>query len=200
MSCAMIRFAFLFSLFVGSLFVQAGYATDYTEGTDLSNTFSAPTSIGALTAGSNLLTGNAGNGGDIDYVRFDVPASHVLSALNLNTYTSTNGIAFMGIQQGTVFTVSAGAAQAGDLLGYVHYGTDVGNVGTNLLDDMGVAPGAQGFTPPLPAGSYTLWIQNASGVATGYQFNLLASAVVPEPASAGLLLVALLSICGCRRR
>jgi hypothetical protein len=122
----------------------------------------------------------------------------LLSSLNLNSYNSTNGIAFLGMQAGTAFTVSAGAAQPSDLKGYVHFGTDVGNIGTNVLDDMGIAPGAQGFTPPLPAGPYTLWIQNASGVATGYQFNLVVT--VPEPATAGLLGLGLLSLCAWRRR
>jgi hypothetical protein len=36
---------------------------------------------------------------------------------------------------------------------------------------MGNAPVAIGFTPPLPAGSYTFWLQQGTPPSTTYQLN-----------------------------
>ena len=57
----------------------------------------------------------------------------------------------------------------------------MGNVGTDILDDMGAAPGTIGFTPPLGSGPYTYWIQNTGDFCT-YQLNYVV-APVPEPAT-----------------
>jgi hypothetical protein len=79
------------------------------------------------------------------------------------------------MQQGTTFSVPPAEAMAGDMYGYAHFGPEAGNVGTDILDDMGEAPGAIGFTPPLPAGSYTIWLQQGTPPITAYQlsFNVL---------------------------
>jgi hypothetical protein len=60
--------------------------------------------------------------------------------------------------------------------------------GTDILDDMGAGLESQGFVPPLPAGDYTLWIQEAGVYAADYQFGFV---VIPEPASLGLAALAL---------
>jgi hypothetical protein len=182
--------SFLACLVVGVV-ASAAHATDYTEGTDLSNTFSAPTDIGALTLGSNLLTGSVNTNTELDYVTFTVPAGHLLSQIQHTQYASSNATSFMGMQTGSAFTKPAtgtGAITAPDLLGFVHFGTATD--GTDVLDDMGDSSvfGAQGFTPPLTAGPYTLWIQQTSNVTTTYQFDLVVSPV-PEPHCLALVLL-----------
>jgi hypothetical protein len=60
------------------------------------------------------------------------------------------------------------------MYGYLHFGTEAENVGTDILDDMGVAPGAVGFVPPLAAASYTFWLQQGTtGVSTAHQLNFV---------------------------
>jgi hypothetical protein len=187
------------AMFMSCFVATVASAINYNETAqgDLSNTFSAPTLWGTLTAGTNSLTGNVGISGDLDYVRVDIPANGALSQIILQSYTSTNGIAFMGVEAGTAFTKSNTQTTAADLLGYVHFGSGAGNVGTDVLDDMGTASGAQGFTPPLGTGSYSFWIQNTTQVLTAYQFDFIVS-TVPEPStvalfglSAGALLISI---------
>ena len=50
-----------------------------------------------------------------------------------------------------------------------------------------MGPGAIGFTPPLPAGDYTFWMQQTGANSATYQFDFI---VTPEPATAGLLFAA----------
>ena len=69
-------------------------------------------------------------------------------------------------------TVSTGATDATGLLGWVHY--DASDIGTNILplmDSSGL--GATGFTPPLRAGTYSFWVQEASVGTVNYGFHLV---------------------------
>ncbi|MBI2824351.1 MAG: hypothetical protein HYX69_06655 [Planctomycetia bacterium] len=149
---------------------------------DLSGNRLAPTAI-AIAVGDNELVGSV-KGGELDYVTFTVPAGAVLSKLVLESFTSTDQIAFIAIQNGATFTEPAVGTVTANLLGYTHFGPGEGNVGTDILDDMGTGAGAQGFTPPLPAGAYALWIQQLSSL-TSYQFDFVVSNV-PEPSAAAL--------------
>jgi hypothetical protein len=75
------------------------------------------------------------------------------------------------------------------MLGYAHFGPSSGNV----LDDMGVAFGAQGFTPPLAGpDSFTFWAQQLGGT-TNYTLRFQV-ALVPEPASLGAALAGLVIV------
>ena len=150
---------------------------------DLSGNRTSP-SVVALLPGDNDVIATT-QGGDQEYFRVTVPTGAQLAGIALRSYSAFD-VSFIGVQQGTTFTVDAAAAQPGDLYGYAHFGP--GQVNTNILDDMGQGFDAQGFTPPLPAGTYTFWVQQLSG-ATNYDLNFQV-ALVPEPGTLGLLAVA----------
>jgi hypothetical protein len=176
-------------LLVAASLVSAGapvfgaVAWDETLHGDLSGTFSSPTGL-ALVSGTNSLHATSGSGGDLDFFTFTLPGGMTLTSLTLVSYSSIDGTAFVGMQSGTMFTEAPGGITADELLGYTHFGTAPGNVGTDILDDIGNGAGAMGFTPPLASGSYVFWIQQAGGVATTYQMNF---EVIPEPGTVALL-------------
>jgi hypothetical protein len=155
-------------------------ATAWNESTqgDLSGNRQAPTLI-PLVPGDNDLIGTT-QGGDVEYVRIDVPVGARLTGLVLKSYSGFDGTSFVGVQQGTTFSVDPAFAQPSNLYGYTHFGSNFGQVGTNILDDIGSGPGAQGFVPPLQPGSYTFWIQQL-GSSTSYDLNYQLT-LVPEPA------------------
>jgi hypothetical protein len=145
-------------------------AGDYTEigSGDLSGNRLAPTAW-TLSGGTNRLIAGT-SPGDQEYLRVNLPAGLKLDTLVVQFYTSSDKM-FLGMQQGTTFTVAPETATAADMYGYVHFGASADNVGTDVLDDMGVAPGAVGFTPPLASGSYTFWLQQGTAGVTTYQLN-----------------------------
>jgi MYXO-CTERM domain-containing protein len=159
---------------------------------DLSGNRTAP-SLVALLPGDNDVIATT-QGGDQEYFRITVPTSAQLTGIALRSYSAFD-LTFIGVQQGATFTVDPSFAQPGDMYGYTHIGP--GHVNSNILDDMGQGFGAQGFTPPLPAGTYTFWVQQLSG-ATTYDLNFQV-ALVPEPAAVGLVLVCLAGLTRRRR-
>jgi hypothetical protein len=150
-----------------------------------------------LAPGNNLLIATSGPD-DREYIRLDVPNGFVLQALMLDAYVGEDGVAFIGVQAGTVFTEDHMGPNPANLLGYALFGTGMGNVATDILDDMGAAPGTIGFTPPLASGPYTYWIQNTGDLCT-YQLNYVV-APVPEPASLVTLSLGTLALLRRRRR
>jgi hypothetical protein len=156
------------------------FGATYIEGTngDLSNDRLFPT-LFTLDIGVNTLTGTT-IAGDLDYLTFNIPSGFEFQSFTLNSYTGTGTLtqSFVGIQSGTTFTVTPASATPDALLGYTHFGP-AGAQG-EILDNIGTGAGAMGFTPPLPAGDYTFWIQETSGTARNYSFNITVSAV-PEP-------------------
>ena len=84
-----------------------------------------------------------------------MPAGYTLSAIILEQYLSSDPVAFLGIQPGPTFPNDPETTAPGDLLGWLHFGAD--QVGLDLLPLMGA--NGQGFTPPLPAGTYSFWAQ-----------------------------------------
>ena len=123
---------------------------------------------------------------DRDYFTFMVPDGLELSATILLPGTQTPGIrgeSFIGVEAG-----SETAAGATGLLGWFRY--DTADIGTNILPLMGGAGlGAAGFAPPLPSGSYSFWVQEASAgtVAYGLDFTI----ATPEPVYWPMLLAGL---------
>lgn len=170
-----------------------------TDNGELSGDRLTPTQLLAA-QGSNTLTGTT-VGGDLEYVRITLPPTLQLASLVLDSITSTDDLAFIAVQVGTTFTVTPANATPGDLFGYAHFGSGPGaggaTVGNDILDDMGRASGAIGFTPPLGATDYTFWIQQIGGTSFGYSLNFV---VVPEPGTFALVGPALLVLAGTRRR
>ncbi|HZZ29119.1 MAG TPA: PEP-CTERM sorting domain-containing protein [Pirellulales bacterium] len=175
---------------------QAGNTYNESTSTDLSNNQAAPTSF-SLTSGTNPVIGNVGAAvGDMqDWIAVSVPSGFQLSSLILHSYISNDVQGFTGFQAGSAFSGNPQTAPSA-YEGYTHFGTAAQNgvlaavnlVGQDLLPVMANpadAPGSQGFTPPLAAGTYTFLVQQ-SGASTSYEFDFGVTAV-PEPASLGLM-------------
>jgi hypothetical protein len=165
---------------------------------DLSNNQAAPNQF-LLVNGVNSVIGNVNGAGDSqDWLTVTVPAGHLLRSLVPSSYTSADAIAFIGFQNGTAFVGSTG--DPASYRGYTHFGTGPGNIGNDILPELGTAAGAQGFTPPLPAGSYTFIIQQL-GASTSYRFDYTV-APVPEPTSLALTGLGIIggAIVGWRRK
>jgi len=165
-------------------------AQGYDEGVsgDLSNSPVAPTSV-SFTTGSNLVIGTTGRATandpiDADYFTFTLGTEQVLDSITVLEGTTAIGLAFIGIDSGNQVTVSGPGATG--LLGWTHY--DTGDIGTNILDDMSVPNmGSSGFGT-LGAGTYSVWIQEASpGPLDNYRFDF-AVREVPEPSSWAMML------------
>lgn len=124
---------------------------------DLSDAFDNPSGPFILVSGNNMLLANQlGDPRDIDYLTIVIPEDFQLDALFLDGYTAegTNNTAFLGIQEGAAFTTDAMNTTASDLLGGIVYGS--AELDTDMLPAIGQL--GDGFTPPLQAGTYTLWL------------------------------------------
>lgn len=141
---------------------------DYNENLsgDLANTNGSPTVL-AFVGGQNTITATQSTS-DVDYFTFTVPVGNELSQLVVEDYISNDDAGFIGIVNGSTFPTDATNTNASDLLGGLVYG--VANRGNNILADMGALTGAQGFTGALPAGSYSVWL-NQTGAASEATFN-----------------------------
>jgi hypothetical protein len=157
-------------------------ASSYDEAVngEISSNRLAPTSL-ALDPGSNLISGSVVQG-DIDYLTVHVSAGYSLSQLVLTSFVSTDDLAFMAIQSGTQFTQPPTGTDVTQLLGWSHISLPVG---TDYLALMGEGIGAIGYSGPLPAGDYTLWIQQTGPQTVAYTFDAVVAAA-PEPAALAL--------------
>jgi hypothetical protein len=183
-----------FTLLAGCLLLSSAAAradTLYDESVsgDLSNDGLAPTSL-SFSLGSNQVLGTTGRATatDRDYFTFTIPAGEVLSMLVELPGTTSGGVSFIGLEAGPQLTLPTNPPDATGLLGWMHYGPPL--IGLDILPLMGTAgQGSTGFVPPLPAGTYSIWIQDFNSGSFTYGFNFVVSA--PEPALGGLLLGAL---------
>jgi hypothetical protein len=170
---------------------------------DLSNNPQSPSAVGTLGLGSNFIVGATIPTGPIidpqtgtravldpDYLTFTVGAGQSLTGLTFGqgTVIQPGDRMFLGIAQGSAVNVDPTFAHgAGGLLGWTLVTPSM--IGDNVLVALGLSapanfpaiPGATGFTGPLAAGTYTLWLQDADQP-VNYRFNLQ-TAAVPEPAS-----------------
>ena len=204
---------------------SAAHATNYNEGPvvggpdaphevyDLSNSGvvdptvpgSGPTYIGALTLGSNFITGASIPYGtynpmgdeyqDNDYVSFTVPTGDVLSNLYLAAGTTilSGDRFFIGIASGD--SVNVTPPSSAGLLGFTLPSS--GMVGDDILPYIGMSDpagfsgppfsGATTFSGALPSGTYSLWILDGENPLY-YNLDLRVSAA-PEP-STWLLIIA----------
>ncbi len=153
---------------------------------DLSGNGLAPTAY-VLAAGTRSLLATTGKG-DTEYLALTIPAGAKLSAIHLMSYQGLDPTGFIGVMTGPQFTEPPAAPNAANLLGYSHFGPPL--VGTNILDDIGVGFGSIGFTPPLPSGVYTFWIQQL-GFAMTYTFDfVIESSCYPDCNGVGGLTIA----------
>lgn len=177
-------------------------ATVYDEGVsgDLSGNGLSPSFV-AMAAGSNVVMGTTGRdaGGvvDRDYFSFTVPVGMQLTAITPMATTGVVGTAaFIALQSGAQVTAPVGGP-ATVLLGWHHY--VVADVGNNILPTMGAGAGAIGFTGPLGAGTYAVWIQETGAGTVPYVMDFTLSPV-PEPGSTSMLLGGLFGLAAWRSR
>jgi hypothetical protein len=150
---------------------------------DFSDLGAAPTAIGALQLGDNVIVAtqqgdNEPGGRDRDYFTFTVADGQVLSQLVLQGFeTDEQGLpqGFIGIQAGPVVTVNPTTFEnANQLLGGLVYNS--GSLNNDILDDLaeGETQGVTflGFEAPLPAGTYTVWL-NQGGAASTATLNFI---------------------------
>lgn len=190
-----IRSAFLLALLVASPAAFADVIHDETIDGDISDDRFAPTQGGSLVFGSNTITATVVMG-DIDYLTFTVPAGFELVQMNLLAFESVPGNrAFIGLQAGSVFTLDPDFPDPAELLGYALFGS--GQVGTDILDNIGNGGGSIGFTGSLQPGDYTLWMQETGEDADTFTLDLVA---VPAPTTTALLAMCALGGTRARRR
>jgi len=178
-----------------TLHCSAAVFWDESGSGDLSNNQSAPSPF-TLSSGVNSVVGTVNGTTDSqDWIALTVPGGFQLSSIVLQTYSSADSQGFTGFQNGASF-VGNPEASASAYAGFTHFGTGAQNGAlppVNLLHadllpimaDPANAPGAQGFTPPLGAGTYTFLIQQL-GANTSYQFDYGVTPV-PEPTTEALL-------------
>lgn len=172
----------------------SAFAVDHNEAVngDLSDDRFNPSNF-VLSAGDNTFTvTHQGSPYDLDYMTITVPNGFVLSSLILEDFIAEpNNLAFFGVQEGATFTVDAGSATAADLLGGLVYGAP--QIGQDVLPETGSLGGSMGFTPPLPAGTYTLWLQQTGPQSTAVlNFQLTFDGEsVPTVSTWGLVVLAL---------
>lgn len=141
---------------------------------------------------------------DMDYVTFTVPTGYVLSQFTVSSGTSILTAPrvdslFLGLASGGTVSIDPSFSSAAGLLGWAlvtqsQVGSDIlSTIGSPILppspgDPNGTprypgfpVPGATGFSAPLGAGTYTLWLYDGDAPAS-YSFNLVTSAV-PELAT-----------------
>lgn len=165
---------------------------------DASDDRFAPTMVG-LAAGVNTIRGSFGQSPtidvhDLDYISFTVPEGFQLETFMLQSANVGGAFSFVGLQAGPIITIPADwTSIETPLLGWAHFGT--ADVGQDLLAYMRVSPGSVGFSGPLQAGTYALWIMEFNTEVHTYSFGLGVTAV-PGPSG----LAAALALGAIRRR
>lgn len=158
---------------------------------DFSNNGLTPNFV-SLSLGSNVVRGTTGRDAgtllvDRDYFTITIPDGYELASMIVLDGTTDIGFgSFIGLMTGNTFPIDPDTFTAEGMLGWTLY--DSGNVGGDLLLFMaGPSNGSSGFTPPLPAGNYSFWVQETGVGVANYVFQMNV-AVVPEPATALSLL------------
>lgn len=166
---------------------------------DASDDRFAPTTV-ALGEGVNTLRGFSGQSPtpdvhDLDYITFTIPVGFELGSFVLQAASVGGAFSFVGLQAGPIVTIPADwTSVESPLLGWAHFGT--AEVGLDLLPTIANSPGSVGFSGPLQAGTYALWIMELdTGEPHTYSFGLGVTAV-PAPAA----LAVALAFGACQRR
>jgi hypothetical protein len=161
---------------------------------DLSNDRLAPTAY-SLSLGANSVLATSSQG-DREFIALTVPAGAELSAILQISYAGDDDVAFAAVQAGPQLTVDPDLFDPAGLLGWTHFGPFAFPNGSDILPSMGMGFGADGFSPPLPAGTYTFWLQQAGPSLTSFQLDFI---VTPAPGAASMLAVGVLAAVRRRR-
>jgi hypothetical protein len=175
--------ALLLTTILPALTAFASVVDESTAG-DFSDNRLAPTLV-RLGSGVSTLRGRFGvsptvDVADLDYVTIEVPPTHRLDRMMLSSAFAGGAFSFVGIEAGPIISIPANWTNINTpLLGWAHFGS--ATVGQDMLELMRNTPGSVGFTPPLAAGLYTLWIMELdTSEAYSYEFQLCV-----EPSCAG---------------
>lgn len=195
-SCLFRRAALSAAMLFTAMMAQAGVSSGWNEAVDgdLSGDGLAPSVVG-LAPGTTFVrgvTGRAVAGGpvDRDYFTVSIPAGFELSSLTvLEGTVPLVDVGFIAVMNGSTFTVPPDTQSAAGILGFALYSQN--DIGNDILPAMGISTvGSTGFTPPLPAGAYSFWVQETGVGVAPYGFAFAVTAV-PEPATALSLLAGL---------
>ncbi len=172
-----------------------------------------PTDLGVLTMGRNRVTGVISRAfitRDVDVFQFEVPTGFVFDGVFVIDYRYTSppmpneANAFLGINNEDTFPYDVEGLDINNnfdfdqnlFLGGSLFG--ISDVPTNnILQRIGNVTGRM-FTAPLPADTYTVYIQQ-TGPENRYTLDFAVSAV-PEPAHVSLAAIAMVGIAAYRRR
>jgi hypothetical protein len=108
-------------------------------------------------------------------------ASFVIADANVG-----GAFSFVAIEAGQIITIPPDWTSVNSpLLGWAHFGT--ASVGQDIFAELGNAPGTTGFSSPLPADTYALWIMELDSSEThSYSFSL-GLIEIPAPSALALL-------------
>ncbi len=154
-----------------------------------------PTPIGSTQPGSNLVTGYVEDAfavGDMDVFTFTVEPGFQWSGLYVDAYDYPNGAgedvaAFLAIDTGSSFPYNAfdfldnPNVDYNAFIGGTIFGGEDESKGRNILPRAGNSAGS-GFSGPLGAGTYTIYIQQ-TGPATRYTLDLEVTSVASQSLS-----------------
>lgn len=137
----------------------------------LSASGDAPTVLSLAPVANTILSSFGSLDGQFDYFSFTLPIGQSLETFTLDSYVSSDAVAWLGIKPGPDWTIGYDTAQ---MIAQQHFGT--ANIGSDLL----------GFSAGnlLEPGTYIVRSQQLGAAAT-HQLDLN---VVPEPSTYALLL------------
>ncbi len=197
MRCLAIQplFAFAALASISTTVASANFVVfDEARDGDASDNRFAPTTV-ALGAGVNTIRGFSGQSPtpdvhDLDYITFTVADGFQLSSFVLQSASVGGAFSFVALQAGPTITIPADwTSIETPLLGWAHFGS--ASIGQDLLPEMATSPGSVGFSAPLQAGTYALWIMELNtSEPYSYSFGLGVTAV-PAPS-----VLALAAACG----
>ena len=180
---------------------HAAFSTDKNNPTVLSFLAEGVTIMGTVNQTSGPAVGSVSP--DAQYVTFTVPDGYAFSSLILTDYSSTDQRGFVALQSGSTWTSVPASGGLPGSLAFNHFGT--GNLGTrpvcalSYAGSTAVPSGSSAcvsnaaansdlfsrnlgntFLQSLPAGPYTLWIQQTASAPVNFTFQAQFSPV-PGP-------------------